>query len=89
MRPLEVYMSVQEDENLDMNVSQSENVNVEVEQVVRSSSTSNYEELDNLPKINDVTVIGNKNGNAYGLINSDDELRFQEIDNYFQAVFGN
>lgn len=35
---------------------------------------NNYNNLDNLPKMNNHTITGNKSGNDYGLVNQDDSL---------------
>lgn len=89
MKPLEVFMSVEDDENLVVNSDDDEEIGVETSEVIRGASTSNYNDLDNLPKINSHVLKGNKNGNELGLINSGDSLGISEIDRMFAAVFGN
>lgn len=86
------YGEIEVEVDLDGEIGGDVDLDSEIEGEVQESSgggTTNYEQLTNLPHINGEKVIGNKNGNTYGLINSDDQLAFQEIDNYFQAVFGN
>ena len=88
MKPLEVRMTVSEGNTIKMGVSGNDQVPLRTSEVIKAGSTDNYEDLKNLPKINNNTVIGNKNGNLLGLINSDDTLGLQEIDRMFESVFG-
>lgn len=88
MKPLEVRMTVSEGDTIKMGVSGNDQVPLRTSEVIKAGSTDNYEDLKNLPKINNNTVIGNKNGNLLGLINSEDTLGLQEIDRMFEAVFG-
>ena len=45
--------------------------------------TSDYEKLYNLPQINDVTVIGNKPLDAYGIQPTVDYADSSDIDHFF------
>lgn len=45
--------------------------------------TSDYEQLYNLPQINDVTVIGNKSLAAYGIQPTIDYADSSDIDHFF------
>lgn len=47
------------------------------------SGTNNYEDLTNLPKINDVLVIGNKSLDAYGIQPTNEYADSTDIDNFF------
>lgn len=47
------------------------------------SGTSDYEALTNLPQINDVTVIGNKPLDAYGIQPTIDYADSSDIDHFF------
>lgn len=47
------------------------------------SGTNNYEDLINLPQINDVLVIGNKSLDAYGIQPTIDYADSSDIDNFF------
>lgn len=51
--------------------------------------TNDYEQLVNKPSINTRILVGDKDGNELGLINSSDILGIEEIDRMFAAVFGN
>lgn len=88
MIPYEIYMDIDDDDQIEMDLSEDEDISMETDEVIQAGSTDNYEDLKNLPKINNNTVIGNKNGNLLGLINSEDTLGLQEIDRMFEAVFG-
>ena len=46
-----------------------------------------YEELENLPQINDVTVIGNKSLNDYGIQEEMDYITNTRIDDIFNNIF--
>ena len=48
-----------------------------------SAKAANYEELKNLPKINDVELIGNKDFDELGM----SEVTNIEIDNLFRQIF--
>lgn len=58
------------------NQTQSLNGNVNGKIAV---GTANYEKLINLPRINDVTIIGNKQGKDYKLIDEVDFITSDEI----------
>ena len=45
--------------------------------------THDYEQLYNLPQINDVTVIGNKSLDAYGIQPTVDYADSSDIDHFF------
>lgn len=45
--------------------------------------THDYEQLYNLPQINDVTVIGNKSLDAYGIQPTIDYADSSDIDHFF------
>lgn len=45
--------------------------------------THDYEQLYNLPQINDVTVIGNKSLAAYGIQPTNDYANAEDIDHLF------
>ena len=47
------------------------------------SGTNNYEDLINLPQINDVLVIGNKSLSAYGIQPTNDYADSTDIDHLF------
>ena len=47
------------------------------------SGTYNYEDLINLPQINDVLVIGNKSLDAYGIQPTIDYADSSDIDHFF------
>jgi hypothetical protein len=47
------------------------------------SGTNNYEDLTNLPKINDVLVIGNKPLSAYDIQPTNDYANSEDIDRLF------
>lgn len=47
------------------------------------SGTNNYEDLINLPQINDVLVIGNKSLSAYGIQPTNDYADNSDINNLF------
>lgn len=49
----------------------------------RSASTSDYEALSNLPRINDVLVIGNKPLSAYDIQPTNDYATAEDIDHLF------
>lgn len=65
-----------------------ENLKGVVQPSMTPGGTSDYNQLINHPSINEHELVGNKNGNELGLINSDDTLGLQEIDRMFAAVFG-
>ena len=48
-----------------------------------SSGTNNYEDLTNLPQINDVLVIGNKSLATYGIQPTNDYADNSDINNLF------
>lgn len=72
--------------NIKAQISPKGQINVTVKE--RNGIENDYEKLKNLPAINGSTVIGDKNGNELGLINSGDSLGISEIDRMFEAVFG-
>ena len=45
--------------------------------------TQDYEQLYNLPQINDVTIIGNKSPSAYGIQPTNDYANSEDIDRLF------
>ena len=45
--------------------------------------THDYEQLYNLPQINDVTIIGNKSPSAYGIQSTIDYADSSDIDHFF------
>lgn len=49
----------------------------------RSAGTSDYEALSNLPRINDVLVIGNKPLSAYDIQPTNDYATAEDIDHLF------
>lgn len=51
--------------------------------VAGGSGTSDYEALTNLPQINDVTVIGNKSLDAYGIQPTNDYADNSDINRLF------
>ena len=50
---------------------------------VAGSGTSDYEDLTNLPKINNVLVIGNKSLDTYGIQPTIDYADSSDIDHFF------
>lgn len=60
-----------------------------VQPSMSSGGTIDYNQLINHPSINQHELVGDKDGNALGLINSNDNLGIEEIDRMFAAVFGN
>lgn len=62
--------TMDDDDSLDFTVDDFVNV-----------ATTDYNELLNLPYINEVKVIGHKTGPDYGLQNLMDEITPQQIDN--------
>ena len=66
-----------------------ENLKGVVQPSMTPGGTSDYNQLINHPSINQNELVGNKDGNALGLINSNDNLGIEEIDRMFAAVFGN
>ena len=71
-------------EDLNAKFLDAEQINATFGEVIRVA-TGNYEELNNKPKINNVEVIGSKDGEEYKLQNKMDEITEQEIDN---IIFG-
>lgn len=69
-------------ESLNADFIEKKQFNAEFGEVIKVS-TSNYEELLNLPKINDVTVIGNKTIEEYGVR----KITNQEIKALVDRVF--
>lgn len=49
----------------------------------RAAGTSDYEALANLPRINDVLVIGNKPLSAYDIQSTNDYASAEDIDHLF------
>lgn len=47
------------------------------------SGTNNYEDLTNLPKINNVLVIGNKSLDTYGIQPTNEYADSTDIDHFF------
>ena len=70
IRSLEVDMTLQENENINMNLSNSTEINMSAEEVVNQGSTDNYEDLRNLPSINDVVLKGNRSLSDLGIVNN-------------------
>lgn len=46
--------------------------------------TTDYEQLNNKPQINSIEITGNKTGNDYKLVDSDNYISNTDINNLFQ-----
>lgn len=67
-------------QDLDFAIDDDDSLDFTIEDYVNVASTD-YNELINLPHINEVKVIGHKTGADYGLQNLMDEITPQQIDN--------
>lgn len=64
---LELNMSLQQDDAIDIGLQSDEQVDLGLNNIYRVGGTSNYEDLRNLPKINNVELKGNKSLSDLGI----------------------
>ena len=62
-------------------------VPINISVIYSESATVDYESLDNLPKINNRTIIGNKVSSDYGLQDEIGSISNQEIDDILNNIF--
>lgn len=82
--PKDLNAKFLDDDKLNADFIDAEQINATFGEVIKVT-TGDYEELSNKPKINNVEVIGSKDGEEYKLQNKMDEITEQEIDN---IIFG-
>lgn len=80
--PEEIVMSFDTDEDIEMNIDSDDDILLKMED---SGTGGEYPPLLNKPKINNVTLLGNKTGEELHLQDEMDEITFQDIDN---IIFG-
>lgn len=73
-----------ENHNLDLNI-ESEDKQLELDIASGGSSTNHYDKLLNLPKINDVELIGNKSSSELKLQGEMEALSNMDIENLLKG----
>lgn len=75
--PEEIIMSFDTDSDINMNIDNNDDISLSMDS---TSIGGEYPPLINKPKINGVTLLGNKTGEELGLQDNMDEITAQDID---------
>ena len=81
-RTNEIIMTVGDTPNIDLNVEDTKNITFKMDRYIERED---YEELINIPSINEVPLIKNKTSKDLHVQHEMDEITNQEIDN---IIFG-
>lgn len=81
-----IEVCVLETETIDVDVAYNETISVETSEVyeVHKNGTNNYDKLNNLPKLNNVTIQGEKTSGDYGLFDRNNIAKNSDIDKLFK-----
>lgn len=74
-------------DNLVGSLSEPANVKGVVNYGVVEKVINDYEKLENLPSINDVKLIGNKNSDEIGVLDVDDNITVKMVNDIWDAIF--
>ena len=80
---IEIILELEDEDTLDLEIIEEDTIDVDMETDTIEIVTSNYEQLNNLPKINDVQLKGNKTSKELKLQDEMDSISNLDIDKIF------